>query len=214
MNTLPEPVRLRQAVTNLLDNVCNYTRPVGRIQISLEARASSVELTVEGDGSKFVVRLPAARAQTGDAPNVSRGGLAAWQLKRVLHFINENLSQPITVVDIASVAGQSASHFHRAFKRSLGTSVHLYLMRRRIEMAQQLMVSTSDSLCTIAMTCGMCDQSHLTRWFTRLSGESPNRWRRARREAPEQWDGAEARTRPSRPDRHSAWPTDAHGGLR
>ncbi len=179
MNTLPEPLRLKQAVTNLLD-VCKYTRPAGRIQISLESSAGFVELTVEGEGGRSVVRVPAAQPASP-----IRGGLAAWQLKRVLHFIHENLSQPITVETIAAIAGQSASHFHRAFKRSLGTSVHLYVMFRRIEMAQQLMVNTSEPLSTIAVTCGMCDQSHLTRWFTRVSGESPNRWRRARREGPQ-----------------------------
>lgn len=127
-----------------------------------------------GDGSRFVVPVPPVRA------NVGSGGLLRWQLKRVLHFIHENLDQPISVNDIAAIAGQSASHFHRAFKRSLGTTVHLYVMFRRVELAQQLMLSTSQSLSTIAAACGMCDQAHLSRWFTRVSGESPNQWRRAR----------------------------------
>jgi transcriptional regulator GlxA family with amidase domain len=179
MNTLPEPLRLKQAVANLLD-VCQYTRPGGRIQISLESSPGFIELTVEGEGGRSVVRVPAAQPA-----GLVRGGLAAWQLKRVLQFIHENLSQPITVAAIAAIAGQSASHFHRVFKRSLGTSVHLYVMFRRIEMAQHLMVNTSEPLSTIAVSCGMCDQSHLTRWFTRVSGESPNRWRRARRQGPQ-----------------------------
>jgi AraC-like DNA-binding protein len=207
MNTPHEALGLRQAVTNLLDNVRRYTRPVGRVQISLEVSADSIELTVEqahgegsGDGSSFVVRLPAVRT------NVVRGGLAAWQLKRVLQFIHANLDQPITVDAIAAVAGQSASHFHRVFKRSLGTTVHLYVMFRRIEMAQRLMMDTSEPLSTIAVACGMCDQSHLTRWFTRVSGESPNQWRRARTDA--------ARTRMSLPDRHSVLPKVVHGELR
>jgi len=66
MNTLPEVPGLRQAVTNLLDNVCQFTRPVGRMCILLEASAECVELTVEQDRSidcsgdkRFVVRLPA-----------------------------------------------------------------------------------------------------------------------------------------------------------
>lgn len=179
MNTLPEPLRLKQAVTNLLD-VCKHTRPAGRIQISMESSAEFIELTVDSAVGRSVVRVPAA-----PPASLIRGGLAAWQLKRVLQFIHENLSQSITVEAIAAVAGQSASHFHRAFKRSLGTSVHLYVMFRRIEMAQQLMVNTSEPLSTIAVSCGMCDQSHLTRWFTRVSGESPNRWRRARRQGPQ-----------------------------
>jgi AraC-like DNA-binding protein len=177
MSTLTEHLGLREAVTNLLDNVCKYRRPFGRVQISLEPSVDSVELTVEGDGSRFVVRVPSARADSG--------GLAAWQLRRVLDYIHGNLARTILVDDIAAIAGQSASHFHRAFKRSVGTSVHLYVMFRRIEMAQQLMVSTSESLSSIAAACGMCDQSHLTRWFTRVSGESPKRWRRSRLEGPQ-----------------------------
>ena len=186
MNTLPEMPGLRQAVENLLDNVCRFTRPVGRVRILLEGSAECIELTVEQDRSincsdhnRFVVRLPAIRE------TVKRGGLAAWQLRRVLQFINENLDRSITVEDIAAIARQSESHFHRSFKRSLGTTVHLYVMSRRIEMAQQLMINTSEPLSKIALACGMCDQSHLTRWFTRLSGESPNQWRRSRLDSEE-----------------------------
>jgi len=190
MNTVPEAVRLREAVTNLLDNVYKYTRSCGRIQISLETYAECLELVVEqvagdgaGAGSRFVVRLPPTC--TSDAPatkraSVVRGALLAWQLKRVLQFIHENLERPLTVVEIAALLGQSAGHFHRNFKRTLGTTVHQYVMIRRIEMAQQLMMNTSEPLSNIALACGLCDQSHLTRWFTRVAGETPSRWRRAR----------------------------------
>jgi len=190
-SALPEVLGLRQAVTNLLDNVCKFSPPVGRMCILLEASAECIDLTVEQDRSidcsddkRFVVRLPAIRA------NVVRGGLAAWQLRRVLQFINENIDRSITVEDIAAIARQSESHFHRSFKRSLGTTVHLYVMSRRIEMAQQLMINTSEPLSKIALACGMCDQSHLTRWFTRLSGESPNQWRRSRMDPGNYSDGS------------------------
>jgi len=184
MSSPPEALALRHAVTNLLDQVCRCTRPVGGVSISLEASAEFVELTVEqrrgagpSGGNRFVMRLPTIRE------NVIRGGLAAWQVKRVLQFIDSNLDRHITGDDIAAIARQSPSHFHRAFKRTLGTTVHSYLMLRRIEMAQQLMINTSEPLSTIALACGMCDQSHLTRWFTRLSGEPPSQWRRSRTDA-------------------------------
>jgi AraC-like DNA-binding protein len=185
-NNLPETPGLRQAVEKLLDNVCRFTRPAGRVCILLEASPECIELTVEqdrrincSDDNRFFVRLPAIRE------NAVRGGLVPWKLRRVLQFINENLDRPITVEDVAAIARQSESHFHRSFKRSLGTTVHLYVMSRRIEMAQQLMIKTSEPLSKIALACGMCDQSHLTRWFTRLCGESPNQWRRSRMDAEE-----------------------------
>ncbi len=117
-------------------------------------------------------------------PGVVRGGLAAAQLKRVLDYLEENLAEPMTVADVAAVAGLSPSHFNRAFKRSFDLPVHLYVMRRRVELAQRLMIDTSESLGTIAFACGMSDQSHLTRWFRRVLGETPNSWRRAHRGGP------------------------------
>jgi AraC-like DNA-binding protein len=117
-------------------------------------------------------------------PKVVPGGLAAWQLKVVLDYIKANLGQPMAVADIAAVTGLSPGYFHRAFKRSFGLTVHLYLLRRRVEMAQRLMVSTSESLSQIAVSCGISDQSHLTRLFKRVLGETPNTWRRVHRGAP------------------------------
>jgi AraC family transcriptional regulator len=61
--------------------------------------------------------------------------------------------------------------------------VHVYLTCRRIEMAQQLMLSSTHSLSEIALSCGMSDQAHFTRAFRRVVGETPNRWRQSRRAA-------------------------------
>ena len=55
--------------------------------------------------------------------------------------------------------------------------------RRRIEVAQDLMLSTREPLGAIALSCGMSDQSHFSRWFRRIVGETPHQWRRMRRGA-------------------------------
>jgi AraC-like DNA-binding protein len=44
------------------------------------------------------------------------------------------------------------------------------------------MLSTAESLSQIAAQCGMADQAHFCKLFRRLVGESPNAWRRARRQ--------------------------------
>jgi AraC-like DNA-binding protein len=48
-------------------------------------------------------------------------------------------------------------------------------------MAQGLMLTTAETLCAIALRCGLSDQSHFTRLFRRVVGETPYAWRRARR---------------------------------
>jgi AraC-like DNA-binding protein len=109
-----------------------------------------------------------------------RGGLAPWQIRRVTSHIEAKLHAKITIVDLASLAHISVSHFAHAFKRSFGQSPHRYVLRRRTERAQGLMLASEASLGQIALECGLADQSHFTRLFHRFVGESPGVWRRAR----------------------------------
>jgi len=109
-----------------------------------------------------------------------RGGLAPWQVHKVASYIETNLGSPIRTESLASVARLSRSHFSRAFRNSFGDSPIEYIIRRRIERAQELMLSTNASLSQIAHDCGFADQAYLCRLFRRFVGESPGTWRRTR----------------------------------
>jgi AraC family transcriptional regulator len=110
------------------------------------------------------------------------GGLARWQARRALAYIDANLESKLEVEVLAELVSFSKSHFSRAFKRSLGLPPMAYVMLRRIERAKVLMASTTQQLTEIALVCGFADQSHLNRSFRRLIGESPGRWRRTNAE--------------------------------
>jgi len=113
--------------------------------------------------------------------HVVRGGLPIWQTRRVIAHVEANLSRRIHVRELARILGLSASHFCRAFKCSFGAAPRDYVLRRRVEVAQALMLTTSEPLSSIAASCGMCDQQHFTRSFRRIVGETPSTWRRTRR---------------------------------
>ena len=106
------------------------------------------------------------------------GALAAWQIARVQAFIDENLHRTIRVKDVGAVAQRSASHFSRSFKQVIGESPHAYVVRRRLERACQLMITSSASLREIAQSVGFSDQAHLCRLFRQAFGQSPASWRR------------------------------------
>ncbi len=112
--------------------------------------------------------------------NVARPGLAPWQLRRVLAHIEANLSTSIMNKDLAAIARLSAFHFAVAFRKSVGESPREHIIRRRVERAQGLMLSTDRPLSDIAAECGLADQAHLTRLFRRIVGDSPGAGRRAR----------------------------------
>src|SRR4051812_19017982 len=89
----------------------------------------------------------------------ARGRLASWQARRVLNYVESNLDERLSVPQIAGTVHLSSSHFSRAFKRTFGMSVHAWVMRRRIEVAQGLMLNTQQTLSEIALRCGLSDQS-------------------------------------------------------
>ena len=115
---------------------------------------------------------------------LARGVLPAWQARRIVAHVEANLCRRIPIRELASLLSLSASHFCRAFKCTFGVSPRDYVLRRRIEVAQGLMLSTSEPLSSIAVRCGMCDQPHFTRSFHRIVGETPYMWRRARQGSP------------------------------
>lgn len=139
--------------------------------------------------------LPHSRCPSDrSAREFVRGGLVAWQKRRLTAYIDAHLTEPIRIEDLAELLNLSESHFSRAFRCAFGTSAHDYLTRRRIEVAQSLMLTSREPLCTIALRCGLSDQSHFTRVFRRIVGETPYAWRRTR------W--GELEDRPSAPLRN------------
>jgi len=113
-------------------------------------------------------------------PEFMSGGLARWQLRRLVEYIDANLEiRPLRAGDLAALIGYSPSHLHRSFRRSLGESPRTFVMRRRVAKAQRLMRDNDLPLCQIAIDCGFADQSHFNRVFFRLVGQNPGAWRRA-----------------------------------
>lgn len=126
--------------------------------------------------------IPPAAAQ--DSGLIHRGGLAPWQVSKVLTHIEANLGAPTTTTELANLVRLSRFHFSRAFRKTFNDSPHAYLMRRRVERAQGLLLTTTTPIAQIAVSCGLADQAHFTRLFRRFAGESPSAWRRARATAP------------------------------
>jgi AraC family transcriptional regulator len=111
--------------------------------------------------------------------NVQPGGLANWQARRTIAYIEANLASKMGTGDLANVVALSRSHFSRAFKLSLGVSPMEYVAVRRVERAKEMISSTRERLAEVALACGFADQAHLNRRFRDLMGVSPGRWRRS-----------------------------------
>jgi AraC family transcriptional regulator len=107
----------------------------------------------------------------------SRGGLLAWQLNRIVDYIETHLTDKITGKDLASLIDVSAGRLFRAFKISVGVTPRHYVTTRRVERVCTMLITTRTPLAQLALACGFCDQAHLSKLFRRTIGMPPSAWR-------------------------------------
>lgn len=126
-----------------------------------------------------VLLQPLSLVPKADAEAAVSGGLAPWQVRKVVRHVAENLDRQIANSELAALARLSASYFGRAFKQTLGVSPREYVTQARVDRAKALMSRPGAALSQIALDCGFCDQAHLSRTFLQVVGATPNKWRRA-----------------------------------
>jgi AraC family transcriptional regulator len=134
-------------------------------------------------GESLVTAFLAAvfNAMSRHVPSVE-SGLAPWQLRIAKAYIEEHFRQDISLTELASLTKLSQSRFARGFRVSTGVPPYTWALRRRVEAAEDLLVSTKMPLSRIALQVGFADQSHLTKVFRRTLGTTPAAWRRDRKE--------------------------------
>jgi len=109
---------------------------------------------------------------------VSHGGLAGWQERRVIEYIESNLNQPISLSELAAIARLSPFHFARAFKHSVGLPPHHYHRARRIERAKAMLAMPERSVTEVALSLGFSETSSFTAAFRKTTGHTPTAYRR------------------------------------
>jgi AraC family transcriptional regulator len=115
-------------------------------------------------------------------------GLGGKRLKKVLSFIEDQLAEDLSLEQIATVAGVSASHLNTLFRMSMRVPVHQYLIQRRVERAKALLMQDGLSMAEIAQAAGFAHQSHMARHMRRVLGMPPRAMKRLLAEAPSSAD--------------------------
>ncbi len=111
------------------------------------------------------------RVQPAPALDLGRFG---W----LTDLVRSDPGRPISLADMAAVAGLSPSAFLRAFKRSTGLTPHRFVTEQRVRAAQDLLSAPGMSIAEIAIAVGFSSQSHLGSAFRTTTGMSPAQFRR------------------------------------
>jgi AraC-like DNA-binding protein len=92
---------------------------------------------------------------------------------RAVKYVNEHLSAPLTLKQVASVAYLSPSRFRHLFAEQTGMGLRQYVLWRRFVSVWEHRMNGA-SLSTAAHAAGFADSAHLTRTSRRMFGMAPS----------------------------------------
>jgi AraC family transcriptional regulator len=106
------------------------------------------------------------------------GGLPRRKLQQAIAYINEHLSEDLSLTAISKELEMSQYYFSRLFKQSMGVSPYRYVMCQRMERTKYLLRTTSLSVAAIAKRVGFAHQNQLTIQFRKFVGTTPSQYRK------------------------------------
>jgi len=102
-------------------------------------------------------------------------------LNWITSYFSFNLSEPLSVADMARRANLSTSRFNDVFKMQYGMTPHQYLLKTRIDHACELLLTSKLTQEQIASYCGFSDIHHFSKAFKKKLGMSPGEYSRGLR---------------------------------
>lgn len=150
--------------------------PAAALRRVARATMAGDPLAAEAAVTEALAHFLAERRWGGVPLAALRGGLSPHLARRIADHVEDHLTGPLRLRDLASVAGLSAFHFQRAFRASQGVSPQRFIAHRRIARAKALLRGR-EPLAAIAFACGFSSQSHLTRAFKAATGVTPGTYR-------------------------------------
>lgn len=109
---------------------------------------------------------------TSKKSKVANTKVSQNKMHQVLHYINENYTENLSIKDLCDYFNMSESSLSHEFKKYSNKGVYEYILYKRIIKAKELLF-TDMNLTQIAQECGFNDYSNFLRAFKKLSGFSP-----------------------------------------
>lgn len=152
---------------------------------SIDAFADACLALAAGDlavGASSAAAYSAMMAlRDGAFENAVPGGAEVpASIRKALALIDHDLSANLDVQRLARAAQLSRAHFVRQFTSTVGASPSSYVLDRRMQLAERLLLATDETVASIATTCGFSDGNYFAKAFRRYSGVTPSAYRSTR----------------------------------
>jgi len=151
--------------------ICDTLRPRGA-----DRRESRFALPAAGALLQALLLLLAQERMRRPAGRHSRSR-SQVALDKTLEWLDSHFQHPVRIGELAATSGLSRNFFALRFREKFGMTVNRYLLRRRVEMAKYLLLSTNRTIKEIAFECSIRDPHYFNKQFRRICGASPSLYR-------------------------------------
>jgi AraC family transcriptional regulator len=150
-----------------------------KLRTLIERGGLDHRLYVQALGIVLMHDLAQLNAERGCTLAQVHGGLAAWQRRKVVDYIEEHLAESISLAVLAQMVRLSPNYFCRAFSQSFGMPPQRYHTWQRIERAKTLLANRSTSVTDVGLAVGYSEASAFSAAFRRVSGLTASSYRRS-----------------------------------
>ena len=98
-------------------------------------------------------------------------------LMQITNYVQNNLSKPLGVDELAKALFISRTHLAAKFKKETGMTLTDFILREKVEEAKRLLRYSDKSLSLIADYLGFSSQSHFTKTFKKYTSKTPGEYR-------------------------------------
>ncbi|MEO1067264.1 MAG: GlxA family transcriptional regulator [Pseudomonadota bacterium] len=113
-------------------------------------------------------------------PLRARLGVQNSKLLTIIEMMEANISEPISLVDIADYVGLSRRQIERLFHKNLGRSPARYYLELRLDRARHLLLQSNIPIVEVGVACGFVSASHFSKCYRELYTRSPQQERQQR----------------------------------
>ncbi len=125
------------------------------------------------------VRSPTDRQRL---PLRARLGVQNSKVLGIIELMEANLSEPLSLIEIADGVGLSRRQIERLFRQEMGRSPARYYLEVRLDRARHLLIQSSLPVVEVAVACGFVSASHFSKCYRELYARSPQQERNDRKQ--------------------------------
>ncbi len=125
------------------------------------------------------VRSPTDRQRL---PLRARLGVQNAKVLSIIELMEGNLSEPLSLIEVADHVGLSRRQIERLFRTEMGRSPARYYLEIRLDRARHLLIQSSLPVVEVAVACGFVSASHFSKCYRELYSRSPQQERLDRKQ--------------------------------